>query len=106
VVGRARIPVPTALGVDVGSAVNLVAAVLKYLAAAFLLPTLIALGSGEPVWPFLAAAAVTGGTGFVVERATRGEQLVGLREGFLVVALTWLTIPAFGSLPYLFADEP
>ena len=105
-VGRVRIPVPRALGVDVGSAVNLVAAVLKYLAAAFLLPTLIALGSDEPVWPFLAAAAVTGGTGFVVERATRGEQLVGLREGFLVVALTWLTIPAFGSLPYLFADEP
>ena len=104
--GRVRIPVPRALGVDVGSAVNLVAAVLKYLAAAFLLPTLIALGSGEPAWPFLAAAGVTGGTGFVVERATRGEQLVGLREGFLVVALTWLTIPAFGSLPYLFADEP
>ena len=104
--GRVRIPVPRALGVDVGSAVNLVAAVLKYLAAAFLLPTLIALGSDEPAWPFLAAAAVTGGTGFVVERATRGEQLVGLREGFLVVALTWLTIPAFGSLPYLFADEP
>jgi trk system potassium uptake protein TrkH len=106
VAGRVRIPVPRALGVDVGSAVNLVAAVLKYLAAAFLLPTLIALGSGEPAWPFLAAAGVTGGTGFVVERATRGEQLVGLREGFLVVALTWLTIPAFGSLPYLFADEP
>jgi len=106
VAGRVRIPVPRALGVDVGSAVNLVAAVLKYLAAAFLLPTLIALGSDEPAWPFLAAAAVTGGTGFVVERATRGEQLVGLREGFLVVALTWLTIPAFGSLPYLFADEP
>ena len=104
--GRVRIPVPRALGVDVGSAVNLVAAVLKYLAAAFLLPTLIALGSDEPAWPFLAAAAVTGGTGFVVERATRGEQLVGIREGFLVVALTWLTIPAFGSLPYLFADEP
>jgi trk system potassium uptake protein TrkH len=106
VAGRVRIPVPRALGVDVGSAVNLVAAVLKYLAAAFLLPTLIALGSGEPAWPFLAAAAVTGGTGLVVERATRGDQLVGIREGFLVVALTWLTIPAFGSLPYLFADEP
>jgi trk system potassium uptake protein TrkH len=106
VVGRVRLTVPRALGVDVASAVNLVAAVLKYLAAAFLLPALVALGSDEPVWPFLAAAGVTGATGFVVERATRGEQLVGIREGFLVVALTWLTIPLFGSLPYLFADEP
>jgi trk system potassium uptake protein TrkH len=106
VLGRVRIPVPWTLGVDVASAVNLVAAVLKYLAAAFLLPALVALGSDEPVWPFLLAAGVTGGTGFVVERWTRGDQLVGIREGFLVVALTWLTIPFFGSLPYLFADEP
>ena len=59
--GRVRIPVARALGVDVGGRLNLVAALLKYFAAAFLLPTLIALGSDEPVWPFLAAAAVTGG---------------------------------------------
>ncbi len=94
------------LGVDVGSAVNLVGAVLKYLGAAFLFPALIALGSNEQAWPFLVSAAITGGTGFLVERGTRGKELIGPREGFLVVALTWLALPVFGALPYLLADEP
>ncbi|MGH3036447.1 MAG: TrkH family potassium uptake protein [Gaiellaceae bacterium] len=97
---------PSALGVDVGSVLNLVGAVLKYLGAAFLLPTAVAVGYGEPVWPFLAAGAITTGTGLLVERATHGKERVGPREGFLVVALTWLAVPAFGALPYLFADEP
>ncbi len=97
---------PRALGVDVGSVLNLVGAVLKYLGAAFLLPAAVAVGYGEPFWPFLAAAAITTGTGLLVERATQGKERVGPREGFLVVALTWLAIPAFGALPYLFADEP
>ncbi|HXV58079.1 MAG TPA: TrkH family potassium uptake protein [Gaiellaceae bacterium] len=103
---RASIPVVRPLGVDVGSAVNLVGAVLKYLAAAFLLPAAVALGYDEPVWPFLAAAGITGAGGYALERATRSEQLVGVREGFLVVALTWVAVPAFGGLPYVLADEP
>ena len=97
---------PSALGVDVGSVLNLVGAVLKYLGAAFLLPAAMAVGYGEPFWPFLAAAAITTGTGLLVERATQGKERVGPREGFLVVALTWLAVPAFGALPYLLADEP
>ena len=52
-----RLPRPRALGVDVGSAVSLVGAVLKYLGAAFLFPAAIAVGEGEPVWPFLASGA-------------------------------------------------
>jgi trk system potassium uptake protein TrkH len=95
-----------ALGVDVGSVLNLVGAVLKYLGAAFLLPMAVAFGYDEPFWPFLAAAGITTGTGFAVERLTQGKERVGPREGFLVVALTWLAVPAFGALPYLLADEP
>jgi trk system potassium uptake protein TrkH len=95
-----------AVGVEVGSALNLVAALLKYLGAAFLFPTAIALGYDEPVWPFLAAGASTAAAGVLVEQATQGKERVGIREGFLVVALTWLAVPAFGALPYLFADEP
>ncbi|HEU4449809.1 MAG TPA: TrkH family potassium uptake protein [Gaiellaceae bacterium] len=102
----ARVLRSGALGVDVGSALNLVAAVLKYLAAAFLLPAAVAVGYREPVWPFLAAGAVTAATGLLVERGTQDKERVGPREGFLVVALIWLAVPAFGALPYLFADEP
>ncbi|MGH3039716.1 MAG: potassium transporter TrkG, partial [Gaiellaceae bacterium] len=101
-----RFPRPRALGVDVGSAVNLVGSVLKYLGVAFLFPAAIAVAEDEPVWPFLASALITSGCGLALERGTRGKELVGPREGFLVVALIWLALPAFGALPYLLADEP
>ena len=101
-----RLPRLWAVGVDVGSAVNLVGTVLKYLGVAFLLPAAIAVAESEPVWPFVASGLITGGSGFVLERGTRGKELIGPREGFLVVALIWLALPVFGALPYLFADEP
>jgi trk system potassium uptake protein TrkH len=96
----------SALGVDVGSAVNLVGAVLEYLGVAFLFPATIALVEGESVWPFLVSAVVTSSSGFALERGTRGKELIGPREGFLVVALVWLALPVFGALPYLLSDEP
>jgi trk system potassium uptake protein len=93
------------LGVDIPATLNLVGAVLAYLSAGFLFPTAIALGYGEPPWPFLGAGAVTAGAGLALTRLTQGRERVGVREGFLVVALTWLVVPVFGALPYLFADE-
>jgi trk system potassium uptake protein TrkH len=92
------------LGVDVGGALHLVGALVKYLSIAFLLPIGIALGYGEPAWPFLAAAAITAGVGQGLERFTKGKGSIGPREGFLVVALTWVLGAFFMSLPYLFAE--
>jgi trk system potassium uptake protein TrkH len=94
------------LGANVGSALNLVGAVVKYLGFAFLFPLAVALGYGEPFWPFLVAGAISTGAGWSVERLTQGKERIGIREGFLVVALTWLVVPAFGCLPFLFAAEP
>ena len=94
-----------ALGVDVGAAVNLVGALLRYLSLAFLFPAALAVGYSEPVWPFLAAGAITAGAGLVLEQLTHGKERVGVREGFLVVALTWLLAAAAVSVPYLFSGE-
>ena len=47
-------------GIDVGAAFDLVGGVLKWLAPAFLLPVVVAIGYGEPFWPFLVAGAITG----------------------------------------------
>jgi trk system potassium uptake protein TrkH len=88
--------------VDVGSALDLVGGVLTYVGAAFLLPAAVALGYGEPWWPFLVAGAVTAVVGWTLDRLVTGtREQVGPREGFLVVALVWLLVPAFGALPYL-----
>jgi trk system potassium uptake protein TrkH len=94
------------IGVDVGAALNLVGALVRYLALAFLFPAAIALGYGEPVWPFFAAGAITAGLGWGLEAVTQGKERVGVREGFLIVALTWLLAAAVGALPFLLADEP
>jgi trk system potassium uptake protein len=46
---------------------------------------------------------VTSGSGWALERATaRAAGRVGLREGFLVVALVWLLAAGFAGIPYLF----
>ena len=91
--------------VDVSGALNLVGLVLRYLSAAFLFPVAIALWNGESVWPFLAAAALTGGAGWVLEKTTAGRERIGLREAFLVVSVTWLAAAFFVSLPYVFSGQ-
>jgi trk/ktr system potassium uptake protein len=91
--------------VDVSGALNLVGLVLRYLSAAFLFPVGIALWNGEAVWPFLAAGALTGGVGWMLEKTTAGRDRIGLREAFFVVAVTWLVAAFFVSLPYLFSGQ-
>ncbi|MDQ3822091.1 MAG: TrkH family potassium uptake protein [Actinomycetota bacterium] len=78
---------------------------LKYLSPAALFPAAIAVGYGEPVWPFLLAGALAAAAGQGLELATRGKERVGVREGFLVVSLTWLVAAGFGALPYLLSGE-
>lgn len=95
-----------ALGVDLSGTVNLVGTLLKYLSAAFLFPIAFALGYGEPVWPFVVSGLATATVGLLLERATTGRERIGAREGFLVVALTWLAGALVIALPYMLADEP
>jgi trk system potassium uptake protein TrkH len=92
------------LGVDVGGALNLVGALVKYLGAVFVFPAAVAAGYGEAVWPFLVAGILTAGCGLGLERATAGKERVGAREGYLVVSLLWLLVAVFGAVPYLLAE--
>jgi trk system potassium uptake protein len=90
------------LAVDLAAAGNLVGTLGKYLGLAALLPTAVAIGYGDPFWPFLVAGAVTSGGGYVLERLTAGSAArVGVREGFLVVSAVWLLAAAFASIPYV-----
>jgi trk system potassium uptake protein len=99
----ARIGRPRRLAIDLPAAFNLVGTLSKYLGLAALFPIPFAIGYGEPVHPFLVAGVVTSGLGLAVERLTADAAgRVGVREGFLVVALTWLVAAAFAATPYLF----
>jgi trk system potassium uptake protein TrkH len=93
------------LAVDIASAADLIGSLSKYLGLAALFPTLVALWYSEPFWPFLAAGAIVSGLGLVLERVTPSGAAVrvGVREGFLVVSVTWLLAAGFAALPYVFA---
>jgi trk/ktr system potassium uptake protein len=92
------------LAVDISATANLVGSLAKYLGLTFLFPTVVALWYSEPIWPFLAAGALTSGVGLLLERSTsRAGERVGVREGFLAASMTWLVVAAFVALPYLFA---
>jgi trk system potassium uptake protein TrkH len=101
----ARAPAAILGRVDVGAGLNLVGILLRYLSLAFLVPAAVALGNGEPVWPFLAAGAITGGAGWIVEKTTTGGDRIGQREAFFVVAVSWLVAAFFVSLPYVLSGE-
>jgi trk system potassium uptake protein len=89
--------------VDFKAAANLIGILGKYLGLAALFPVPFALGYGEPFWPFLVTGAIVSGTGLALERMTVGAApRVGVREGFLVVSVTWLLAAAFAALPYVF----
>ena len=100
-------PRPLRLGVDVPASLNLVGALTKYLSLAALFPAAVAIGYSERFWPYLAAGAIAAAVGWALEFVTRGKERVGIREGFLVVSLTWIVAAGFGALPYLFSGvEP
>ena len=81
---------------------------LKWLAPAFLLPAVVAIGYGEPFWAFLVAGAITGAAGLALDQITGEKQgaAVTPRESFLVVALIWLLVPIFGALPFILDGGP
>jgi len=92
---------PARLAIDVPAALNLVGSLIKYLGPASLVPSAFAIAHGEPLWPFLVAGATVSGAGIALERFTRGAAEVGVREGYLVICVTWLIAAVYGALPYV-----
>ena len=79
---------------------------VKYLSVSAVVPAVVALLYSEPPWPFLAAGAIAFAAGFGLERLGSRSRGIGFREGYLVVALTWLIAAIFGAIPYLLSGEP
>jgi trk system potassium uptake protein TrkH len=94
-----------AIGVDVKSALALVGTNVKYLSVAPVFPAVLAIAYSEPPWPFLVATATGVGFGVAVERLGRGRETIGVREGFLVVSLTWLAAAGLCALTYVVSGE-
>ena len=92
------------VNVDVSAALNLVGSLLRYFSLAFAFPTVVALLHSETPVPFLAATAITAGAGIGLGAVTKGGEHVGIREGFLVVSLTWALCALSVSVSYMFGE--
>ncbi|QLC34510.1 TrkH family potassium uptake protein [Halarchaeum sp. CBA1220] len=89
------------LRVDWRASLSLVGSILKYLAVPLCVPVVVALYYGDGGLPaFLLTIAVTLGVGTALERLDDDPD-IGTREGFLMVALSWLLVAAIGAIPYL-----
>jgi len=95
----------TRLGVDLAATFNLVGGLVKYLSLAPLAPAAVAVGYRESPAPFLLATAIGFFCGWTMERLSYGKTKVGVREGFLVVSITWLFAATIGALPYWLTTE-
>jgi trk system potassium uptake protein TrkH len=92
--------------VDARGSLALVGLLLKYLSFATLFPAVLAIGYHESVLPFVGATAIAFTVGFALEHGFGGATGIGFREGYLVVALTWVAAAAFGALPYILSGDP
>jgi trk system potassium uptake protein TrkH len=83
---------------------NVLSVVLLVFALVMAAPLLasVALGDGM-TGVFEQAMLVTAAAGMLVRLATRGRRReLQVRDGFLLVALVWTVLPAFGTLPLIF----
>jgi len=90
------------LRVDWRASLSLTGRVLLYLAVPLALPVVTALVYGEGWTPFLVTIAVTVLAGVGLSKLDEEPDL-GAREGFLMVAVTWLAVALVGMLPYVVA---
>jgi len=91
------------LRVDWRASAALVGTVVKWLSVPLLVPLGVSLYYGDGgVAAFVATVAVALAAGSAMERLGDVEN-VGSREGFLMVAATWLAASLVGALPYLVA---
>lgn len=78
---------------------------LATFALSYALPITCSLAMGDGLWPkFLLVAAITAGCGLALAAATlRFRRELRARDGFLLVTLGWLLLPAAAALPLLLA---
>ncbi|WP_435360605.1 TrkH family potassium uptake protein [Haloarchaeobius sp. DFWS5] len=92
------------LKVEWRASLSLVGRVVKYLTVAFIVPILTGFIYGDAfvpyILPFFVAAGVAIVLGTAMERLDPDPDLRA-REGFLMVALTWLFVSLVGTIPYL-----
>ncbi|WP_277553165.1 TrkH family potassium uptake protein [Halobaculum limi] len=88
------------LRVEYRASLSLVGTVVRYLSVPLLAPLVVSLYYGESVAPFVVTILVALVAGTALNRLDPDPDM-GAREGFLMVAVTWLAVGLVGAIPYL-----
>jgi trk system potassium uptake protein TrkH len=81
---------------------HIIGSLLKYFALAYIFPLCAAIYYGEDWRIYLYALLLTLGVGLILEFGLKTEKEIERADGFTIVAFTWLLIPLFGMVPYIF----
>jgi len=82
---------------------HIIGSFLKYFALAYTVPLFVAIYHGEEQWHiYLYALLLTLGIGLILEFSFKTAKVIERADGFTIVAFTWLLIPLFAILPYVF----
>jgi len=83
-------------------ALHIIGSFLKFFALAYIVPLVAAVYYGENWRIFLYSLLLTLAIGLILEFGFRTTREIERADGFIIVAFTWLFIPLFGILPYIF----
>jgi len=81
---------------------HVIGSILKYLSSVYIAPLTVALYYGEDWRIYLYALLLTLGIGLILEFGFKTAKEIERADGFSIVAFTWLLVPLFGMVPYLF----
>jgi trk system potassium uptake protein TrkH len=88
---------------QLSAVLNMLSVVILVFALAMAVPLFASLALGDgALGVYEQAMLITAAAGMLVRLATRGRRReLQVRDGFLLVALVWTVLPAFGTLPLL-----
>ena len=81
----------------------LLGVVLLLCSALMLLPLLVAFVFRENPLPFVYTVLIGGATGFLLMRLKPRDTRIYSKDGFVTVALSWITLSLFGARPLVFS---
>ncbi len=87
--------------VDIRTTLRTIGSIVRWFSLTLIVPAGVALIYGESGSPFWWTMLIGSAIGLGLERLGPAHD-IGLREGFLVVGLGWLSVAAVGGLPYVF----
>ncbi|MDD5823356.1 MAG: TrkH family potassium uptake protein [Firmicutes bacterium] len=85
---------------------NITGKVIQFEGILLLLPLLVALIYGEDCQPFVLCSLTATVLGAIIQYMFKDKRPeILLREGFVIVAMAWISISAIGALPFVFSEE-